>query len=279
MNSEQPVSLYIVTQPPDKSRLRPLVRLLITMIVRIQTSQMEFVTSKAKSYTLPQKIFRKLRGLSTAPTGGGRSAKGKYKFRQLLMIDEFPSLGKLEILQEALAFIAGYGMKAYLICQDITQLKSHETGYGQNESISSNCHIQNCYPPNRNDTAEYISKLTGTTTVTKKQITTSGKRLGIFQGQVSTVMQEVQRPLLTPDECLRLPGPQKDASGMITKAGDMLVSVAGYPVIYGEQALYFQDELFVARSCVEPPETTDTTHIYKVQTDEVTVDLTGGETA
>jgi hypothetical protein len=60
--------------------------------------------------------------------------KANYKYRLLMMLDEFPSLGKLEILQEALAFIAGYGIKCYLICQDINQLKSRETGYGHDES-------------------------------------------------------------------------------------------------------------------------------------------------
>jgi type IV secretion system protein VirD4 len=30
------------------------------------------------------------------------------------MIDEFPALGKLEILQQSLAFVAGYGIKCYL---------------------------------------------------------------------------------------------------------------------------------------------------------------------
>ena len=63
------------------------------------------------------------------------------------MIDEFPSLGKLEIIQESLAFLAGYGIKFYLICQDINQLRSRETGYGPDETITSNCHVQNAYPP------------------------------------------------------------------------------------------------------------------------------------
>jgi type IV secretion system protein VirD4 len=55
------------------------------------------------------------------------------------MTDEFPALGKLEILQQSLAFVAGYGIKCYLIAQDINQLKSRETGYGPDESITSNC--------------------------------------------------------------------------------------------------------------------------------------------
>jgi Type IV secretory system Conjugative DNA transfer len=93
-----------------------------------------------------------------------------------------------------------------LISQDINQLKSRETGYGPDESITSNCHIQTAFPPNRLDTAEHLSKLTGQTTIIKEQVTRSGRGLG---SQVSTTMHEVQRPLLTPDECLRMPGPQR----------------------------------------------------------------------
>src|ERR1700687_4182977 len=72
-----------------------------------------------------------------------------YKHKLLAMIDEFPALGKLEILQESLAFVARYGIKCYLIGQDINQLKSRETGYGPDETITSNCHVQVAFPPNR----------------------------------------------------------------------------------------------------------------------------------
>ncbi len=177
--------------------------------------------------------------------------------RLLGMIDEFPSLGKLEIMQESLAFVAGYGIKFYLICQDLNQLKSRETGYGPDETITSNCHVQNAYPPNRVETAEHLSKLTGQTTVLKEQITTSGKRATPILGQLSRTIQEVQRPLLTVDECLRMPGPKKDAEGQITEAGDMVVYVAGYPAIYGKQPLYFQDPIFIARAAVPEPKTSD----------------------
>ena len=114
------------------------------------------------------------------------------------MIDEFPALGRLEILQESLAFVAGYGIKCYLISQDINQLKSRETGYGPDETITSNCHIQTAFPPNRLDTAEHLSNFTGQTTIIKEQVTRSGRGWG---SQVSTTMHEVQRALLTPDEC------------------------------------------------------------------------------
>lgn len=230
MNHEDPVSLCIVTQPNDKARLRPLVRILVNMIVRLLADSMDFEKGRPKPH---------------------------YKHRLLMMLDEFPSLGKLEIMQESLAFVAGYGIKCYLIVQDINQLQNRTSGYGKDESISSNCHIQNAFPPNRVETADHLSRLTGQTTIVKEQITTSGRRGNVLMGQVSRTIQEVQRPLLTVDECLRMPGPQKDANDRITHAGDMVIYCAGFPAIYGRQPLYFQDPIFQARAEIESPKHTD----------------------
>lgn len=230
MHEDDPVSLYIVTQPNDKARLRPLVRIMVNMIFRLLADKMDFENGRPVAH---------------------------YKHRLLAMLDEFPSLGKLDILQESLAFVAGYGIKCYLICQDINQLKSRETGYGPDESITSNCHVQNAYPPNRIETAEHLSRLSGQTTVVKEQITTSGRRTSAMMGQVSRTLQEVQRPLLTPDECLRMPGPKKDGNGDIQEAGDMVIYVAGYPAIYGKQPLYFKDPVFQARAAVPAPKVSD----------------------
>ncbi len=223
MNAEQPVSLYLVVPPSDKDRLKPLIRLMINQIIRNLTESMEFKD--------------------------GRSVAG-YKHRLLLMIDEFPSLGRLDIFQEALAFIAGYGMKAYLITQDLSQLYA---AYGKDESIMSNCHIRIAYAPNKIETAELLSKMSGTTTIIKRQESFSGGRTKLMLDQISTSIQEVQRPLLTPDEALRLPGPQKDGQGNIMEAGDMLIFVAGKAPIYGKQILYFKDPLFLARAKFAAP--------------------------
>lgn len=244
MAHDAPVSLYIVTKPNDKGRLRPLVRVLTNMIIRLLADNLSFANGKPVA---------------------------SYKHRLLVMLDEFPSLGKLEILQESLAFLAGYGIKCYLICQDLNQLKNRETGYGPDETITSNCHIQNAYPPNRIETAEHLSRLTGQTTVVKEQITTSGRRLSAMLGQVSRTMQEVQRPLLTPDECLRMQGPVKNAAGEIEIAGDMVIYAAGYPAIYGKQPLYFKDPVFLARASVAAPSCSDKLRVVGEQTDRVAI--------
>lgn len=252
MNHENPVSLYIVTGPNDKDRLRPLVRVMLNMIVRILADKMEFERvsdGKGNSYVRTKKT---------------------YKHRLLCLIDEFPSFGKLDLIQESLAFVAGYGIKFYLVCQDLNQLKSREKGYGPDETITSNCHIQNAYPPNRIETAEHLSKLTGQTTIVKEHVTTSGKRISTFLGQISKTTQEISRPLLTPDESMRMPGPVKDAKNeIIVEAGDMVIYAAGFPAIYGRQPLYFQDPTFVVRASVEAPLNTDVlTHVVTLDIDE-----------
>lgn len=238
MNHRDPVSLYIITQPNDKVRLRPLVRVMVNMILRRLTDS---VGTRADGATDAD-------ATRLVPT---------YKHRLLMMLDEFPSLGKLEIMQESLAFMAGYGIKCYLICQDINQLRDRDTGYGHDEAITSACNIQNAFPPNRIETAEHLSRLTGATTVVKERITTSGKRISALLGHVSRTIDEVQRPLLTSDEAMRMPVAKKDARGHVTEAGDMIIYCTGYPAIYGRQPLYFQDPVFRARAAIPPPAQTD----------------------
>jgi len=225
MNQERPISLYLVVRPADKDRLKPLMRLLLNQIVR-------GLTREPLCFEQGQAI----------PT---------YRHRLLLMLDEFPSLGKLDVFQEALAFISGYGIKAYLIMQDVSQLRA---AYGSDETILSNCHIRIAYAPNKPETAEWLSKMTGTTTVTVDDISHSGKRFGFALDHVNQSQMTLARPLITPDECLRLPGALKEEhTGQITQSGAMLIFVAGHAPIYGTQPLYFKDPELKRRACIAPP--------------------------
>jgi len=242
MDHDKPVSLYFITTPRNADRMRPLARLLLTLIVSTLADRMEF--------------------------NDGRS-KTTHKHRLLLMLDEFPTLGKLEVFESALAFIAGYGIKAYIITQDVQQLYKAYTNY---ESIISNCHIRIAYAPNKVETAEWMSKMAGQSTVIKEQISTSGKRFGMMLDQVSRSYQEVQRPLMTADEIMQLPGPKKDAKGDIVEPGEMLVFVAGHPVIRGRQILYFYDPTFSKRSKITPPTNTDVVHARPIEAKISTTD-------
>jgi type IV secretion system protein VirD4 len=99
--------------------------------------------------------------------------------------------------------------------------------------------------------------LTGQTTIIPEKWTVSSRRTQTWQAHESRTQQEVQRPLLTPDECLRMPGPKKDANGQILEAGDMVIYAAGCPAIYGRQPLYFHDPIFAARAAIPPPAGSD----------------------
>jgi type IV secretion system protein VirD4 len=204
-------SLYLVVPPSDKDRLKPLLRLVISQVVRRLTEGMEFEM--------------------------GGMGKSRFPHKLLLLIDEFPSLGKLEIFQEALAFIAGYGLKALLIVQDLTQLNA---AYGKDESIVSNCHIRVAYAPNKVETAKLLSEMAGQATVTHTQRQYSGNRLAVVLQNVNTNEQIVQRPLLTADECMRLP-PE-----------DELVFVAGFAPVYCQKIKYYQDPALAERIKFDP---------------------------
>jgi type IV secretion system protein VirD4 len=206
MNFDEPCSLFLVVPPSDKDRLKPLIRLVVNQVVRTLTEKMEFK--------------------------GGTSV-AHYKHRLLLLIDEFPALGKLDIFAEALAFIAGYGLKAYLITQDLSQLYA---AYTKDESIVSNCHIRIAYAPNKIETAELLSKMTGKATIKNVSNSYSGNVAGVYLGNVSSSVQEVGRELMTPDEVLSMP------------PSDSLIFVAGFPVIKGKKIIYYKDKVFSERS-------------------------------
>lgn len=225
MDHAKPVSLYFITSPDDLNRTRPLKRLLLTMIALKLATRMEFSEGRAK-------------------TG--------HKHRLLMMLDEFPTLGKLEVFQSALAYFRGYGIKVIIAMQDTQQLYD---AYGQYESIISNCRIRLAFTPTRIETAEWLSRMVGQTTIIKEQISNSGKRFGITLESVSMSYQESSRPLMTPDEIMRMPEATKDENDRITEAGEMLVFVTGHPVIKAKQTPYFFDPTFDARSKIPPPTT------------------------
>jgi len=103
MNHERPVSLYIAVPLAHKNSLKPVIRLMLGQILHRLTEHLEF--------------------------RNGRAVTG-YRHRLLLMIDEFPSLGRLDVFAESLSLVAGYGIKACLIAQDLSQIHA---AYGHDE--------------------------------------------------------------------------------------------------------------------------------------------------
>lgn len=226
MNLDDPVSLYICVASTDKDRLKPLTKLLFSQIIRTLTNEVK-----------------------TDANNPG------YKHPLLLLIDEFPSLGKMSVMNEAIAFLAGYGIRCMLIIQDFTQLRD-QNAYGRDESITANCKIRIATAPNTVATAKELSEMTGETTVTKQDISYSSSAKILSAGSGNVSMKETARKLLTPDEVMRLNQMRKEGKRMIP--GDILVFMSGMPVIYGIQMLHFQDDVLKARADLMALEQSDT---------------------
>ena len=208
MNHERPVSLYIVVPLAHKNSLKPVIRLMLGQILHRLTEHLEF--------------------------RNGRAVTG-YRHRLLLMIDEFPSLGRLDVFAESLSLVAGYGIKACLIAQDLSQIHA---AYGHDEAITSNCHTRVAFAPNRIETARLLSQMTGETTVRHAHRTVSSSGASVSE-------PEVARPLITPDEAMRL------------GSNEALIFTSGRPAIRATKLRYYSDPSFKRLAQIAPPPKSD----------------------
>ncbi|MFF6656538.1 conjugal transfer protein TraG [Pseudomonas aeruginosa] len=206
ISAEHPVSLYLVVPPSDISRTKPLIRLLLNQIGRRLTESLDGSDGIARRHKL------------------------------LLMLDEFPALGRLDFFESALAFMAGYGIRSFLIAQSLNQI---DKAYGQNHSILDNCHVRVTFATNDERTAKRISEALGTATELRAQRNYAGHRLAPWLGHLMVSRQESARPLLTPGEVMQL---QPD---------DAVVMVSSVAPIRAQKLRYYADANFKNR--VLPP--------------------------
>ncbi len=204
--SEYPVSLYLVVPPSDISRTKPLIRLILNQIGRRLTESLD----------------------------GSDGIERRHKL--LLMLDEFPALGRLDFFETALAFMAGYGIRSFLIAQSLNQI---DKAYGQNHSILDNCHVRVTFATNDERTAKRISETLGTATELRAQRNYAGHRLAPWLGHLMVSRQETARPLLTPGEVMQLP------------TDEAVVMVSSVAPIKAKKLRYFADANFKQR--VLPP--------------------------
>nr|WP_260440420.1 conjugal transfer protein TraG [Pseudomonas aeruginosa] len=209
--AEHPVSLYLVVPPSDISRTKPLIRLILNQIGRRLTESLD------------------------GSDGIGR------RHKLLLMLDEFPALGRLDFFETALAFMAGYGIRSFLIAQSLNQI---DKAYGQNHSILDNCHVRVTFATNDERTAKRISETLGTATELRAQRNYAGHRLAPWLGHLMVSRQETARPLLTPGEVMQLP------------PDEAVVMVSSVAPIKAKKLRYYADANF-KRRVLPPPALAD----------------------
>ncbi|MGR7996928.1 conjugal transfer protein TraG [Xanthobacter sp. ZOL 2024] len=204
VGGRKPVSLYLVVPPSDINRTKPLIRLILNQIGRRLTEELTATTKR---------------------------------HRLLLMLDEFPALGRLDFFESALAFMAGYGLKGFLIAQSLNQI---ERAYGPNNAILDNCHVRVSFATNDERTAKRVSDALGTATELRDSTNYAGHRLSPWLGHLMVSRQETTRPLMTPGEIMQLPPSEE------------IVMVAGTPPIRATKARYFEDARLQERIITRP---------------------------
>ena len=200
---KKPVNLYVVIEPEAIAPLAPIMRMLITQVIGRLTRDLE---------------------------EPGR------KNRLLLMLDEFPAFGKIELLEKALAYIAGYKMKAVLIGQSLNQL---DKSYGEKNSVLDNCNASVFYAPNPNDdkTPKLISEKMGNQTI--EVSSSSRKQFSLESLNISRNKQA--RNLMTPEEIRTLPENRN------------LLFFSGYPPLKGVKIKYYLEPFFLDKTKIKPP--------------------------
>ena len=204
----RPTSLYLVVPPSDIARTKPLMRLVLNQIGRRLTESLD--TDRRR-----QKL--------------------------LLMLDEFAALGRLDFFESQLAFMAGYGIRSFLITQSLNQL---ERAYGPNHAILDNCHIRIAFSTNDERTARRVSDALGTATEMRAMKNYAGHRLSPWLGHLMVSRQETSRPLLTPGEVMQL------------SPNEAIVMVSGLHPVRASKVRYYEDPQFQRRilrpSCAGP---------------------------
>ena len=199
MNYEKPVSLYLVVEPSAIVLMAPLIRILLVQMINLLTPEMDY-----------------------------NNENNNHKWKCLLLLDEFPAIGKMEVLEKGIGYVAGYKMKIMIILQSLDQLYKI---YGKENMFLSNCQVQVFYTANDVTTADYVNKSLG-----KETISTYTKPRGggaVMKSENETL---VGRDLLTPDEVRRFP------------LDKILLLVAGKPPFKADKIRYFEEKDYLERS-------------------------------
>jgi type IV secretion system protein VirD4 len=204
---DAPMSLYVQVAPADQKALRPFLRLLFSAVALGLTTQTSTDTW------------------------------GRPKRHPLLMVmDEFPLLGRLDFFEKTLRLMSGYGIKPMLVAQSLNDIV--ET-YGPHNTILDNTHVYTAFAALDPLTQDKVSKLTGLVLEDRNSVSTSG---ALMEGVRSRSAAEHERPLLEPGEVRGLPDQ------------DQLVFVAGYKPWRCQKIKFDQMEPFKTRAKLTAPD-------------------------
>lgn len=229
---DEKCSLYLVTPPDSIKRTQPLLRLIFTQIVFKLTNRMKFDIHKKNKKNFLQKFLQKISEKMEKIKDYFYPKIKEEKNRILLLIDEFPSLGKLDVIEQSMSYIAGYGLKTFLISQSLGQFKKI---YGKDNYILDNCSIQLYLTPNDPETPKMLSDKLGKYTVKTESFSKKG-----FELTPTKSISYIGRSLMTAEEIGTLP------------YEEILLIITGQKPIKGKKLFYYKDDRYVEKLMPAP---------------------------
>ncbi len=201
MCAERPVTLYLQPPPSDTQRLMPLLRLLIAEVARALMENQTHANNRQKRHRL------------------------------MLVLDEFPQLGRLDFFEKMMGAMAGYGLKAYLVCQSLNHIVR---AYGRDNVILDNCAIVTTFAASDPETAKHIADMAGEAWEIRPTESEQRPR-ALFHKKGSITYREERRPLLLPADVRSLPSDQQ------------LIFAAGAKPIRAKKLRFDQEPIFAKR--------------------------------
>lgn len=168
---KDPISLYLCIPNADTERCKTFVRLFVSCVVK----------QLSADYTL------------------------KRTHHTLVILDEFPQLGRIDELLLAVPFVRKYGISFLMIFQSIAQLES-EKCYGKTDTrnLRANSRILDIKQINDISDAKWVSDQLGKRTVILQNESQSVKKGGDSNGKTYSISAE-SRSLLNETEVTQLP--------------------------------------------------------------------------
>ncbi|MCK1333336.1 type IV secretory system conjugative DNA transfer family protein [Bradyrhizobium sp. CW9] len=202
---QRPMSIYLGVTPDNLDRMAPLLNLFFQQVVDLNTRE------------LPEQ-------------------NPKLNRKVLLLLDEFPALGNVNVLAKSVAFIAGYGIRLLTIIQSPAQLRAiYGTDAARN--FMTNHAVEAVFAPKEQDVANELSERIGYDTV--KARSRSGPK-GLAMRPMSETVSEHRRALMLPQELKLLPK---------SKA---FILASGIPPVIADKIVYYEDKAFLRR-LLPPP--------------------------
>ena len=202
---QRPMSIYLSVTPDNLERMAPLLNLFFQQVVDLNTRELPEHNSK---------LNRKV----------------------LLLLDEFPALGNVNVLAKSVAFVAGYGIRLLTVVQSPAQLRAV---YGADlaRNFMANHAVEVVFAPKEQDVANELSERIGYDTVKARSY--SGPK-GFSARSTSQTVSEHRRALMLPQELKLLPRSKAFILG------------TAIPPLIADKLVYYEDKAFLRRLLPAP---------------------------